>query len=394
MSNTAAPAQSAPSTAEEVKPASGTEQQDKTLTGSGEVTLQKEKVADRDKPEDIESPEEWLKNAQSLNAKITSEAKTDGVQPPAEAEEVVPAEVIPPVEEVKPVAAAPAKETEELEEEPEVPGQAKKTPQHRIRATNPVDDMALSLFNASNRNGGKLTLVEAAKEAERILGGKAPVQATITETAPQAQPPTPRADGKPATLAETDAKITELRVKRKEATTQNLDLEQVDALTNEIEALTEHKRDLRDEHLHAATRAQSARQTEISASQAKAVELYPDCGNKDSALVKEMLAMDAELKEDGSALYLSPNKPLLLAQRAHERLKRLGALPAPAAAVASPQPVKPSRPVQPAALVANGSSRTTPAAPNNGQQLEELKQISSVDDYEKAMKKFGMPVNA
>jgi hypothetical protein len=168
-----------------------------------------------------------------------------------------------------------------------------------------------------------------------------------------------------------------------------LDHAQYDALTNEIESLTEHKSTLRDEANERAVRQRNDFHSKATSSQARAVQEFPDCAKKDSSLVKEMIALDAEWKEDGNPLYHSPDKPYLLAQRASARLQRL-APAAPAAPAASPQPVV-SRPVEPAAPVAPGNARTTQAAPQNGQQLDRLNKISSVADYDAALKEFGLP---
>lgn len=373
MSNTAAPAQPVTPTAEEVvKPAPGIEKQDTDLTGSGEVaTKVSENTATREKPEDIESPEEWLKNSKALNEKIVSEAKPGGQEPSVSAEEPVIAEQeAAPVE--KPAEAiAPAEELEE----PEVAG---KLPQHRVRGDNAVEDMAFTIKKKAGLAGRKMSLTEAETEAKRLLG--------ITEAAPVATPettsaPAPRTDGKPATVADTEAKIAELRAERKKAKTIDLDLDKEADLTDEIERLTEHKTVLAQEQSNATNRQRQSFDNEAKTSQARAVEAFPECAKPDSQLTKEMIALDAEWKEDGNPLYHSANKPFLLAQRVSDRLKRAGVV-TPVASAASPQPVKPTRPVQPAAPIASGTSRTTQAAPQNGQLVEKLNKISTPADYE------------
>lgn len=367
-----------------VAPAPGTNLQDTDLTGSGEVT-RKIEVATREKPEEIQSPEEWLKNASALNEKIISEAKTDGVTPPATTEEATPTEQKPtPVETV-----APTEETEE-ETEVEVPGEAKKSPQHRIRANDSFDDQVARRYRNAQSDGKPISwekAVQAEKAAQAALN---PESAAHAKETPSQAATAPRTDGKPATVAETDAKIAELRQKRKEAFTQNADLDLTDELDNQIQELRDHKHVLGTEASIGEQRQRQAFETDVRTSQAKAVEMFPDCMDKESALTKAMIKIDKNWGARNHPDFYSPHKPLLLAQEAADLLGIAPGVTTPKApAAASPQPVKTVRPVQPAAPIASGATRTTQAAPQNGQLVEKLNKISSPADYEAAVAEAG-----
>ena len=379
------PAPTSEETASNAAPASGSPtQQDTNLTGSGEATdSHREKVAVRERPEEIESPEEWLKNAQAINEQIIAQAPVDGVLPPTPEPEATTAAVepAPPVEAAKPAEAA----------KPDDDPDDQKKVRVRLNRDNfkSDDDYRIAVKATKLQNEFGLLPSQAEVEARRLLNLPASNAAPAAQTQPQAQPEVPdaRTDGKPATLEATDAEIARLRAEKRKSFTVDADLEKTADLDEQIDALRDHKATLASEANSRALSQQSAFARDSQASMQRAVEQFPTSKEKDSALTKEMLALDAEWKEDGNPLYHSANKPFLLAQRADARLKRNG--PAPAApVVASPQPVTPARPVQPAPIATGGQRTTQASATQQGQQLERVNKISNAAEYEAYLKEL------
>jgi hypothetical protein len=359
-----------PPTAEETPkaPASGTSTQDKTQTGSGEVT--------------VNSPDDWHNVTKQLLA------PTEPVAPEGEtASEVIEEQPVATETPAVTEQAAPAAVEPEVEiEEEETPEEPKKSAQVRIRPTTALDKMAMSIMKGAEAAGQPVDMPTALAEARRILKVEEAPAPADAKTEPASQPvsPTPADDGLPQTPSEVDAKIAELRQQRKQAKL-DLNVDEDDRLTIEIESLIERKRSLQDGERQAQEQNRQAESRRfkdtLEASKAKAVELYPDCAVADSPLVKEALRIDEELKRTNNPLYKSADKPLKIIQMAANNLDIApGAKPAAKKPVTSPQPVK-SRPVQPAVPIATGAARTTQANPN-GQLEDALNKVNTPEDYE------------
>lgn len=325
-------------------------------------------------------------NGAPANAEGEGEIKTvegDGAAAAEGSTEAKPAEGGEQSEEEKAAAEAQAKAAADAadkakgEEEDKLPD--------RIRLTNfsKVEKLALQL----KRENPKLTLAEAEVKAKDALG--------IVEDGSAAKEPAD--SGLPKTAAEADAKLKELVAKRTKAFKEDLDFTEGDRLTNEIEALREHKLTLREQASQQASNAQKEYDAAFEAAEKKASGLYDFVKQPDSAGFKRIAEIDRQLEENKDPLFNDPNKALVIAQMVAKELQIAPKSPTAkaAATTAAKVTVKPAvtpdtskKTVPP---VASGASRTTTASTQGdgfAQKIAALKTPADIENFLAGTTKF------
>lgn len=217
------------------------------------------------------------------------------------------------------------------------------------------DKLALWL----KENNPNLTLEQA------LAAAKAAQKATEPEKAIEQ----PVAKG--PNLEQLEARRAELKAQRKSARAE-LNLEELDKIEDELEDLTENLMPAARAAEHQASQALAS---QFEASGERVRNLYPEATNSDSALYKRMEEIDADLEANGDPLFLSPDKPLRIAQMA---ARELNIAPKAKAGPAATQPPARQQPRMTAPLKAAG---VRAAAPNPTSQLEQ--QIDAVNSPEK-----------
>jgi hypothetical protein len=293
--------------------------------------------------------------------------------------------------ETKPAADASEGETAKPEGEGE--DEDGKLPD-RIRLTNfsEVEKLALQIKRTAEKAGKKMSLGEAEKNAMAMLG------VTANPTAEGAGDGAAAASTLPATLADTDAKIAELKAQRTKARTVDLDFELADKLDNEIDALREHKSTLRESEARAASAEQAKYDNEFNASTKKAGELYDFVKQPDSAAYKRMQEIDRQLEASDDPLHRSPNKPLKVAQMVAAEMaiapRALGAKPAAGAVTKVTQPARPATTqakTVPPVVAASGASRTSTSSTQGGELSQMIHSAKTPADLEAIRAKLGAP---
>lgn len=253
-----------------------------------------------------------------------------------------------------------ASEEEEQQEETKVPD--------RFRFKDNEDKAVAALAKAEG-----ISLIEA---AARYSALKNPTK----RGEDQADQQQDKADTPTETVDSVKAEIKELEAKAREAQT-SLNFDEAEDFRQQANELRDKLIDLKLAEREAAKQAESKQEQEFyaafQASEEKAIQYYPDAGRPDSQLAKEMLALDAQMKDLGDPLYFSDNKPFILAQQAAVKLgipmTKPGAAPKPKASVQH-------RPMQPA----SGNARTTTT--DTAKRIsEEIDGISSMADFERAV---------
>lgn len=255
----------------------------------------------------------------------------------------------------------------------------------RIRLSNfsKVEKLALTI----KRENPSLTLAQAEAKAKDALGIKDEPPAKQESNDP----------GLPKTLEEADAKIKDLVAKRTKAFKEDLDFAEGDRLTNEIEALREHKFTLRERASQRATEEERAYNAAFDAAETKASALYDFVKQTDSAAFKRMAEIDRQLEENKDPLFSDPNKPLLIAQMVAKELAiapksatAKAAAPKPATTAAPKPPVttttQPKKQVPP---VASGTSRTSTSTTQGGDLSKRIDGLRTPQDIENFVNNLG-----
>lgn len=254
----------------------------------------------------------------------------------------------------------------------------------RMRVQLPEEDKVGRLAMAYMQRNRDWTLEQAMDAARNKLGIKAQPEQAAQPDATQ-----PAVPNLPATVNDVDAAIKAARAERAKAQTE-LRFEDASELTNKIEDLIIHRHGLERQADQQAIQARTTYDTKFAASEARAVELYPDAANENSALGKLMVEIEQSMLETGDPTFHSPDKPLIIAQMAAAELRvaprRKGAPPAPAKAAAPVQP-----PAAKKGVIPSGSSRTTaPAANQPPAIVQQFKAIKSLQDLRAAYKAVGI----
>jgi len=220
----------------------------------------------------------------------------------------------------------------------------KKSGKFRIRAMDDIEAEALAL----RKRHPDLSLKDCLAKAELILGVKVEPGAEREESH----------QSETESVASITQQIDSLREQRKNAT-----LEMEFELQVDLDAQIDKLRDKRDEVRVTEGRAnaqnevaqQEAFEEEYRKHERTAVAYYPDTKDANSPLVKRMIEMDVEMRQNGDPLYHSPKKALILARDAALELgiRQSNPTAAPAKSPRSKTPMQPSP----------GNRGTTSAAP-------------------------------
>lgn len=247
----------------------------------------------------------------------------------------------------------------EPEEEPE-PEAAK--PRDRFRFKDAEDQAVAAIAKAKN-----ISLVEAAK----LFAGE-----NATKPQDQAQDQD-QATAQVETADSVQARIDELEELEAQASTA-LEFETANEHRKEANKLRNKLMDLKiaevQEKSQAAANEERKFLSDYAASEAEAVKYYPDAAKADSPLHKEIIRLEAEMRDLGDPLYFSENKPFVLAKQA---AKNLG-IPMTNPNRVPPKKPAPNRPIQPA----GGNARTTtPTSPISkiDQAVDSVKDEASYD---------------
>lgn len=296
-------------------------------------------------------------------AEETEEGETPAKEeaPESEAREEAP-EAKEAAEETQPVKE-PAEETETEEDEgdsPVTPSTAKK-----LRLRLPEKDQVGRLATEFLRRNRDWNMEQAVDAAKTQLG----VKPSKVEAAPDV-PAKPKSD-MPETVDAVDAKIAELEAEELKAADELRTVDQT-KIQQQLRKLGRHRDTLEREAIQSRTQQEQqqrvAYDTTFSASEAKAIELYPDAGKPESAFAKRMVEIEAALEEAGSPVFHDADKPKIIANMAAKELgiapKRKGQPAAPVSKpAATPPPPAPKKNVLP-----GGGSRTaTPSEDPNGE---------------------------
>ena len=309
-------------------------------------------------------------------------------------------EIIPPTaEETKaeetpeePEAEAPA----EPEEKPAEPVNTEKEEDEeekrktiRLRPRTEVGERMLQLV----KSNPYMTEIEAMEQAKTELGIETPKPAA---TEPEAAKPTeeapmePKAEGEPGTATEAQAEILRLKTEALAArgewdTEKEIELEkQALELEAKLPELRESEAKQRQQAAQQNEKAEAQFDKTWSESLAIATDAYPDSNTEGTAMYDEMLRLDNEIKESDPDLWVRPDKPLILAQKAALNLRiapnfekpkienpvKSGTLPSAAARVPSANGVG----------TANAQPASNADAPKAQTFDEMLESIESLDD--------------
>lgn len=251
------------------------------------------------------------------------------------------------------------------------------TKQYRLYLSKSKDALgarAVMLQKIFARDGVSLTLAEALERAKAETAGGADGKPGNDDSAKAGQT---AAGAMPATIQATDAKIAELRAAKVKAQTDEVDFKKADELDQQIDALKEHRVDLREQGRLAQTEAQQRYNQTFDAATQRAVATYEFAGQPESEGGKRIAEIDTELKDSGDPLYHDPNKPMILAQMVAKEL--LIAPRKKEAKAATGKPAAESRKAETAApaakkpvMIASGESRTAARAANETDQVSKM----------------------
>jgi hypothetical protein len=118
---------------------------------------------------------------------------------------------------------------------------------------------------------------------------------------------------------EIQTQIAALKTERAEAK-RNFDADKELELEDKIEAARNTLERIRIEAARAQQAEASRFEQTVESSKGKAVDLYPDVTDANSALVQKMMEIDAMLKDSDNPMFFSPDKPLKVAQMAANEL--------------------------------------------------------------------------
>lgn len=188
-------------------------------------------------------------------------------------------------------------ETEETEEDDQP-----KATRYRIKAKNEVERTALALHKANP----EWTLEQSIEAAKKLH------PETATETHEEAE-------SESVSLDTIDAQIADLKEKWK-AAVMEFDAPLQIELMEQLDALKDQKNQLALKQQEKAITEEQAFYAEADRFAKEAVALYPDSGNPDSALAKEMARIDRDLIATDNPLIYDPKKALRVAQMAANNL--------------------------------------------------------------------------
>ncbi len=252
----------------------------------------------------------------------------------------------------------------------------------RLRLTSEVDKLAAA-YKIRNKDW---SLEQALDAAKTKLGVKPATPAAPEPTAPVANPDLPQ------TVAAVDSAIEQLEAEMVQAG-KDLDPGKQAELQVKIRRLDRHRANLEGQETLRVAERQAARETEYNtqfdASQARAVEFYPDAAKPESDFSKRMVEIEQTLKASNNELYFSPDKPLKIAQMvANERSiaprKPGSKAPAPATKPAAPKPPA----AAPKGILPTGGSKTAPA-PTVNPVDDQIRAARTPNDLYKLMRTLG-----
>lgn len=301
---------------------------------------------------------------EATNAYNEYDAEIDGLlgdEPEAETTDEqgdTPAEEVEQVEIAEEVVEEEEISEQEEEEEPEPEANAKPG-RFRIRTDDPVEAEALEL----RKRHPDWSLETCLAKAKNVLGVEEGATPAKAEEAPE------------ETVQSINDQIKALTAQKREKFA-DMEFEAAGDLDEQIEELREKRESLRIAEVQKSAQQQqeesSRYEQELAKSERLAVTYYPDTTDANSAMVKEMSAIDARMKALGDPLYDSPDKPFILAKQAAQKLGIPMTDPKQ-----KPANGKSVRPVQPAP----GNRRTSAPAPSARLDAD-LDNIQSLEDYE------------
>lgn len=248
----------------------------------------------------------------------------------------------------------PEEVADEVEDEPE------EKPKDRFRFKDPTDQAVAAIAKAKG-----VSLVEAAKIFEGVTPTKHQEQ-----SAEQSQEVAETVDS-------VQARIEELEDMEAEASTA-LEFETANEHRKEANKLRNKLIDLKIAEVQEKTRTEIDAErkflSDYAASEAEAVKYYPDAAKADSPLHKEILRLEAEMRELGDPLYFSEKKPFSLTKKA---AKNLG-IPMTNPNATAPKKEVQNRPIQPAGGNARTTTPTTPLSKID-QAVDSVKDEASYD---------------
>jgi hypothetical protein len=319
-------------------------------------------------------------SAESAAGETPAETPSEESAPPAEGEETPPAESA--EEETPPGETA---ETEELSEtdrdQPVTPSTANK-----IGLRLPKNDELGRLATAYMRRNADWTLEQAMEAAKAQLGGNKP-SATAAETTAPTKPADPDL---PGTIEEVDAKAAQLEEALEKAA-EELDTLKEAKIHRQLRKLDRHREELKSQAVQQQATGVEHYNREFTASESRAVELFPFAADPNSDGGKLMVEIEKALEETQDPRFFHPNKPLLIAQMAAAELgiapRRKGA----PAAQAKPAVTTPPAPTNKKGVLPSGSSRTVPVSTNpNGEFVKSVGSVKTALDLRKMTEGLGI----
>jgi hypothetical protein len=262
---------------------------------------------------------------------------------------------------------------EELSEEPDEesddadePEVENRTGRFRIRAADEVETEALSL----RKRHPDWSLKDCIAKAEQILG--------VQPAAQEDQADDFEGSVERETVKSLTEQINDLRQQKLNAVNA-LEIETSVEIEAEIDKLLDRREELRieeyQERNYQVVAQRQQYETSFEESSRKAVSFYPEAADANSALVKRIHELDAQMRELDDPIYNSPDKPFLLARAAAKQLGIIMSDPN------KPRPMQSksskTRPVQPA----SGNARTSAPAPATRLEAR-LDEVQTLEDYE------------
>lgn len=351
------------------------------------------KVREAKTPADLRALTEQLRKAPISTAPVQQKAPVPEATPAVEA---TPAEA--PAEpaaeaEVQPEGEQPAADTEATPEEgqdqaaaepegeePEDGGDGPITPVSGKRAhlRLPENDQVGRLAAALMKRNRDMPMAEAVAKASEQLGiQKAPESKQAAE-----DPQTPKL---PRTVKEVDALMEQKLADLKKAMS---DIRQEDAadIQAELMKLMMHRSNVERSADRESTQAETKYHADYTASETKAVDLYPFAADPKSPGGKRMIEIERALEQNGDPLFHSPGKPLKIAQMVAAELNiapRSKTPPVKAAAPVAPAPKK--------GVLPTGSSRTVPPAANQPPAIDaQIKAVKNSYELRKLLSTLGV----
>lgn len=237
------------------------------------------------------------------------------------------------------------------------------------------------------------TLEQAMTAAKKSLGIKDEAPVSAEEKKADA----PETNGMPATVEATDAKIKELRAKRKTAMT-DLKFDEVADLNDQIDDMNAHKftleRKTERETSQRESQAAAKYDADFDASAKRASELYEFAADPKSEGAIRMREIDAALKDTNDPLYFSPNKPLVIAQMVGRELRIAPKLNGKKSTTQGKPVVASKEPAtqKPKSVITEGGASTTPQTKGSQSKFDEsVGKVTTLADLNRIRKELGLP---